>query len=253
MVTSLQWILEQPALPAQLIAERTAAIHAALIRQSRHLDGANFTAIHTHDLHRLFALYDDSFFEKQIQKTLGQTRLLLNLSTRMTSAGGTTTRYRLPGKSAPPQFEITISTTLLFQSFLDEERPILVSGCVCRDRLEAMQRIFEHELVHLMEMLLWNDSSCSASRFQTIAQRVFGHTDHRHGLITSRERALTKFGVRPGDRVRFRFDGAEYQGRINRITRRATVLVEDAQGTLYSDGKRYRKFYVPLNLLTREQ
>jgi len=33
---------------------------------------------------------------------------------------------------------------------------------------------------------------------------------------------------------------------VNRITKRATVLVEDERGMRYSDGKRYAKFYVPV-------
>ena len=36
---------------------------------------------------------------------------------------------------------------------------------------------------------------------------------------------------------------------MNRITKRATVLVEDPQGILYSDGKHYKAFYIPLPML----
>jgi len=42
-----------------------------------------------------------------------------------------------------------------------------------------------------------------------------------------------------------------HEGTVNRITKRATVLVEDPEGEPYSDGKRYRKYLVPLQLLTR--
>ena len=38
---------------------------------------------------------------------------------------------------------------------------------------------------------------------------------------------------------------------VNRITRRATILVEHPKGQSYSDGKRYLKFYIPLPLLRR--
>ena len=82
-----------------------------------------------------------------------------------------------------------------------------------------------------------------------IANRFFGHTDHHHQLITPRERAFTEFGIRPGARVSFRFDGQHHIGVVNRITKRATVLVEDKRGERYSDGKRYTKFYVPVSLL----
>lgn len=56
-------------------------------------------------------------------------------------------------------------------------------------------------------------------------------------------------GIHRGSVVRFRFEGTEYVGTVNRITKRATVLVEDQRGTPFSDGKRYLKFYVPLSML----
>ena len=60
---------------------------------------------------------------------------------------------------------------------------------------------------------------------------------------------MVKFGIKTGMVVRFRFDGVEHEGVVNRITKRATVLVEDRGGEPYSNGKRYAKFYVPVRLL----
>jgi len=107
----------------------------------------------------------------------------------------------------------------------------------------------EHEIVHLIEMLLWNKSSCSQSRYHSITRRFFGHTENQHHLITPKEKAMVQFGIKPGMAVRFRFDGVEHKGVVNRINKRATVLVEDRQGERYSDGKHYAKFYVPVRLL----
>ena len=39
-------------------------------------------------------------------------------------------------------------------------------------------------------------------------------------------------------------------GLVARITRRATVLVPDASGKLYTDGRRYARYYVPLDELS---
>ena len=70
-------------------------------------------------------------------------------------------------------------------------------------------------------------------------------------MITPREHAAVEHGIRAGDRVEFEFEGDRHVGIVNRITRRATVLVESADGRLYSDGNRYAKFYVPVEALTR--
>ena len=59
-----------------------------------------------------------------------------------------------------------------------------VNGLLCRDRTEALQRVFEHELLHLLEMLIWARSSCSAARFRGLAWNYFGHTATKHDLIT---------------------------------------------------------------------
>jgi hypothetical protein len=66
---------------------------------------------------------------------------------------------------------------------------------------------------------------------------------------TSTELRLVELDISPGMVVRFRFDGVEHSGIVNRISKRATVLVENCEGKRYSDGKHYIKFYVLLQLL----
>ncbi len=232
------------------ISARTRVIHAELLRQSRYLDTANFTCIHPTDLERLFSEYDERFFQSTIQEQLLGHSLRFALSKRLTSSGGQTKRT-IDRRTGVSKYEISVSTTILFGSFDGEDhRPIQVSGIVCHDRLEALQRVMEHELVHLVEMLIWGQSSCAKGRFQSIAYRFFGHTHHRHQLITPKEKAVCQFGIKTGMRVRFSDKNIQREGMVNRINRRATVLVEDPHGVPYSDGKRYLKFYVPIPLLS---
>src|SRR5690606_3357683 len=109
--------------------------------------------IHPDDLGLLFTRYDESFFGGQIKQALGDTPLHFGLSKRMTSAGGKTAYFRDRTNPNRRCFEISVSTTLLFQCFAeDDHRPIVCSGITCRDRLDALQRVMEHELVHLVEM-----------------------------------------------------------------------------------------------------
>ena len=248
MPGNLLQIAESTALNAEKISGRTAQIHAIVLSKSKCIDDSNFRSIRTTDLEILFAEYDNEFFDGQIKETLGTIPLHFRLSKRMTSSGGKTACYA--DRSGRRWYEIGVSTTILFGCFTGEDhRPITASGITCRDRLDALQRVMEHELVHLIEMLLWGKSSCSQSRFHSITLRFFGHTENKHLLITPREKALVKFGIRPGVTVRFRFDGVEHTGIVNRVSKRATVLVEDRKGQRYSDGKHYIKFYVPVQLL----
>ena len=244
----LAQLAQQTALGAEVIAQRTLLIGESLLSKSRSLRKPDFTAIHADDLATLFDAYDHAFFRGGCREALGSLRLDFRISTRMTRAGGKTFRYT--PRNGTQWFEIAVSAPLLFQTFRDVDRHVTVCGRRCDNRLEALQRIFEHELIHLVELLAWDNSECSARRFQSIASRLFSHQAHTHNLITQSERAAAQFGLRPGSRVRFRFEGAEFVGVLNGVTKRATGLVESPRGERYSNGRRYLKFYVPLEELT---
>jgi len=227
-------------------------IAETVLSKSKVMRNDNFQSTTGADLQRMAELYDQKFFDGHCLPLARSHGIEFRWSKRMTSNGGKTVRYVQPNRRDNTQstrYEIVLSATLLFQTFGDLDRPVRVTGLLCKNRLQAMQRILEHEMIHLVEMLVWEDSCCAAARFQTIARRLFGHTEHKHNLITQQERASEKFNVRVGSHVQFSLDGKRYLGTVNRITRRATILVVDPLGQLYGDGKRYRKFYVPLSHL----
>lgn len=234
-------------LPDEEVRRRWAEIEAELLQESRHAIEADFLAIHVRDLAFLFAAYDRRFFGGLCAEALGGRKLTFRLSGRMTKTGGTTTRFRT--RSGEVSFEIAVAVAMLFDGFNGGgSRTVTVCGLECRTRIEALQRIFEHELVHLVEHLCRDESNCSEARFQGIAKRLFAHRSHKHQLVTRREIAAEQ-GIHVGSRVRFVFEGRRLEGRVNRITKRATVLVEDAEGRRYSDGRHYVRYYIPVRLL----
>ena len=250
-LTSLRYSVEE-------VTARTRTIYETVLRQSPRITTGNFTAAGASDLALMFELYDEQFFQGGLNRLVRASAapLSFQLSPRLTRSAGLTKRYSprtKRGQPTPPasRYEIALSSTLLFQTFRDVERTVRVNGVVCRDRLEAAQRVFEHELLHLLEMLVWMKSSCDADRYKTLAWNYFSHTLTRHDLVTQRERARAKFDVQVGARVAFTFEGTRRVGVVNRITRRATVLVESDRGTPYSDGKKYLKFYIPLPMLEK--
>ena len=250
MTADLRMLVETAKLGTEQVATNQRLIYENVLRESAHLDSGNFTKIHTDDLRRLFDEYDRCFFESKIGTTLCDTPLGFRLSKRMTRTAGRTARYGGPSHPDGSRYEISVSTELLFECFRgNDHRSITVCGIACADRLEALQRVMEHELVHLLELVLWSKSSCSAIRFQSIASRVFSHESPTHQLITPRERALEQFGVAPGDYVRFRCGSAHHVGTVTRITKRATVLVRNSRGTVFSDGRKYATYYVPVERL----
>lgn len=237
----------------QEVASKTDAIHRAILSGSRHITRADFTAIGVEDLSRLFDQYDQHFFGGWLRQTVAARAagpVTFRLSSTMTRAGGKTVRIRMIRPDGPRyRYEIVVASRLLFMTFGQIDRPVTVCGLPCPDRLAALQRIMEHEIIHLVEQLAWGETNCSGVRFKSLAARIFGHTASVHDLVTPAEHAARCHGIRVGDIVEFEYDGTRHVGRVNRINRRASVLVESPDGRLYSDGRRYKGFYVPLPML----
>lgn len=219
--------------------------------KSNHLAQPAICRLSPLDLQISFSVLDKHYFDSCLEKTLrelGHT-LSFRISRRMTRSGGATVTRRERGNPRV-QHQIVIAADLLHQSFTHRD-VWKVCGLDCPDMRTALVRILEHECVHLAEMLVWDKSSCSAARFKSIANRLFGHRASNHRLLTHLQAAAQQHGLRPGDRVGFEFAGQSFTGIINRIHRRATVLVASPSGQRYSDGQSYRKFYVPLGQLIR--
>ncbi|MEI7834942.1 MAG: SprT-like family protein [Planctomycetota bacterium] len=239
----------------ETIAARTTAVRDGAMAGSARLQRGQFGAMRPEDVALLFGLYDREFFggwlsERTRQET-GQD-VTFRVSGRMTRAGGKMMHRwrREPNGRKKYWYEIVIASRLLAMSFGPGVRPVKVCGLICFDAMASLQRLMEHEIVHLAEFLAWGESRCGGKRFKVIAARMFAHTDTKHELVTAREQAAVEHNVSVGLWVRFDFQGRDLTGQVNRIHRRATVLVEDARGARYTDGKRYRKYYVPLNQLS---
>jgi hypothetical protein len=143
--------------PLSDIRAKTGEVYERLLAESRWIRDGNFRSIHSGDLETLFDAYDELFFDNLLGSATraGNTPLSFRISKRMTRVGGTTTKYRhytTPSRQA--SYEIAVSSTLLFTTFNEDNRPIIVSGIECKDRIEALQRIFEHELMHLTELVI---------------------------------------------------------------------------------------------------
>ena len=127
-----------------------------------------------------------------------------------------------------------------------------VCGIKTHDGLEALQVVFEHELIHVLEFLIFHGSSCKKQRFMQAAKYLFGHTQSHHHLPTNKRIASEKYGINIGDKVQFMFEDKRLNGLVANISKRATVMVINKDGS-YADknGNRYMKYYVPLGRLTR--
>jgi hypothetical protein len=236
------------------IEAKTKNISGRLLAGSPHMRQLNFEAIADRDVATLFRLYDEVFFDGSLERRITEKSkepMTFRVSSRMTRAGGKTImrerRYRNGKRTVI--YEIAVASRLLFLTFSDVDRPVTIGGMPCENRLQALQRIIEHEIIHSIELLEWGRSSCNQSRFKHLVGDIFGHTHVRHDLVLPEEDAAKRLGIRLGAMAAFDIEGERLIGRVNRVNRRATMLVEDANGDRYSDGNRYQKYYVPLRHL----
>lgn len=245
-------LVRRPPAPADRVAAQ-AAIRAHALARGAGINRPMFHRILPGDLELLFGAYDARFFDGAIREALDGPAggpLTFDVSRRMIRSGGMTRREVRRGPAGVERrYSIGVSATLIGGTFRGEARAINVCGVPCADRLDALLRIFEHELIHLCEFLVWQRSNCRARPFARFVRTFFGHTEATHELVTPHERAREALGVGVGSRVRFTAGRQVHEGVINRITRRATVLVPDPGGVRYSDGVRYTRYYVPIEAL----
>ena len=149
MSHSLQPLIEQLQLDRSQIQQRRNEVRHQILSASRSIQQDNFHSIHQQDLVELFAIYDQVFFDNRFGKQFetNEHGLTFRLSSRMTSTGGTTS-FRKQRRFSDKQYhyEIAISTTLLFNTRFEARERVKVGGVPVENRLDALQRIFEHEL-----------------------------------------------------------------------------------------------------------
>lgn len=150
--------------------------------------GANFVSLSGKDIRRIFDLYDDIFFQNQIKEKIGDNEIRFSVSRRTSGAGGVCTVER----GCVYYFDISpniLNTIFKYSKSKD------AAGIGCKDRVECLLLIMEHQIIHLL-MILWDYVSLEetnatiygthGSLFRCMIKEYFGHTstDHDLGLLS---------------------------------------------------------------------
>ncbi|MEN6313496.1 MAG: hypothetical protein ABFD25_04515 [Clostridiaceae bacterium] len=232
------------------IESRRAKITEQLFLKSSDINSPQLSSISTEDLRLLFELYDESFFRNWFRDHyIG--KMKFSLSRKMTNSAGKTLCPKNISKIKPENLVVEIRIGVdFFLCYGQLGKSNTVCGIRTTNSLGALLLVFEHELCHVIEFLLFGKSSCKGVRFKTIAANMFGHSESYHKMPTNKQIASKVFGFRIGDAVSFRYKERRLTGRLYNVNKRAVVLVPDRNGMLADrQGKRYSKYYVPLTLL----
>lgn len=237
-------------LQSGVIESKRREISKLLMEKSRNIKNETISALSAADLEILFRLYDEIFFESWFKQNY-KGKLKFSVSRQMTRSAGLTRCPRNINSIRPEELviEVKIGIDFFFHYGLIEGSG-MVGGIDTGSSLEALQLVLEHELCHVIEFILFGRSSCKGERFRTMAGNLFGHTESCHKLPTHRQIAVEKLGVNIGDTVSFTFEGKKHTGVLYNLKKRAVVMVRDKNGMLADkQGKRYSKYYVPINLI----
>ena len=223
------------------ILHKRAEILARLLAADEAFSRIPICGISQKTLDMLLAMYDASF----LNGVLKCVNIRITLSPRLTSSAGKFVYTRgVFGRIKTT--EIRMSGDFLLRL---NQGPFELNGLTVATPQEAFLLVFEHELCHAAETVLYGKTGHS-SRFLHLANGLFGHTATRHRLPTRRHEAAQN-GLLVGMGVSFSYKGGTLTGTVTYIGKMATVMVPSSQGE-YRDrrGRRYTKYRVPLDHLT---
>lgn len=232
------------------IDSKRGQVKQLLLQKSTGIKEPQLASISTEDLKLLFNLYDEIFFQNWIKyHFIG--KMKFSLSSKMTRSAGKTMYPRNIGRIKPEDLVLEIRMGIDFFLYYGQlKKSSIVCGLKANNSLEALLLVFEHELCHVLEFLLFKKSSCKGLRFKAMAGNLFGHTDSYHKLPTNKQIANKVFGFKIGEMVSFKNKEKRLTGLLYNVNKRAVVLVPDKNGLLADrHGMRYSKYYVPLTLL----
>ena len=226
----------------ETIAQQRAVILSRLLASDESFCQIPVRGVSQASLNLMLELYDSLFFSGCLRRLdIGVT-----LSSRLTSAAGKFLFVR-GAFGQIKQAQIRMSSDFLLRL---DEGPFELNGLSVATPQEAFLLVFEHELCHAAEALLYGQTGHSA-RFLSLASGLFGHTATRHKLPTRRIEAARQ-GLLVGMTVSFPYDAMELTGVITYIGKMATVMVPSAAGE-YRD-RRARccaKYRVPLDRIRK--
>lgn len=127
------------------------------------------------DLYKLVLMYDKVFFQGQIKQSAKNLKLKSN-----GDEGFMTESFCFKNTC---NYIITIPV----EKFAGINGITMVAGHECKDQLECLLRVIEHEIVHLLIFMNCQNYFMTSQHnklFMDTAKKLFAHTDHRHYIFS---------------------------------------------------------------------
>jgi hypothetical protein len=138
----------------------------------------NVSKMNNTDLYKIFKSYDKQCFNGDIEKYLNKKKYSLKFKT------GNNDTFSTEGFCIFKNCYYVISIPV--DKFKSVNGLTNVAGDYCKDQLECLQRVLEHEIVHLIIFLFCGDLNVADQHgrlFMSFVGDIFHHTDHRHYIF----------------------------------------------------------------------
>jgi len=186
---------------------------------------ANFETI-PDILDKLFRLYDEIFFKKQLSEIVAKDKiqLLFNYSDKLTKTGGHCERNGCI-------YTIKLSQPIILGTFRNGEKVHISNGLQCYDRLACLMNLFEHELIHFAIFITHGHVKqntiykAHGLYFQQLMMAYFGHTEFKHSLTKKIEKAGKREDFNLNDIVSYESNtGETVTGRIIKLNPKRAIV-----------------------------
>lgn len=193
----------------------------------------NFISLKPFQIKSMFLLYDQYVFDGQLQERISQERSKVNFTVTdgndaSIAYAGCCTSKPVVSPSLNGEDDVIFSYDFEFPSdfyqrlFTDSTTRVLnVNGLKCRNRLECLQTVFEHELVHFV-MMAWefdlkrpgDHYTSHGTIYRKLVYAYFGHTAVKHRMLCgdASDEVKSIDEIEIGIEVRFKRKGKEYHG-----------------------------------------
>jgi hypothetical protein len=185
----------------------------------------------------IYEYYNTHFFYGLLRKQVGNKGIIFEVSNKATRAAGSA-RMSIP-------IRVMLSEKIFSEVTEKNILSVTANGLHVTNRMDAILRVMEHELTHVILSTSDDDSHLiegHGNLFKTIVLNLFGHTATTHSLIVSKnllnKQRLSKDQVEVDDYVSFILkDGKIVTGKIlKKNPIRAKVKITDGRifGVPYS-------------------
>lgn len=200
-------------------------------------DKKNFTTLSNKQLEDMFKIYDKIFFDGQLRRKLKSEGSSLEFQVSASKGHSVAGSCRMIPSGKVCDFVIKISKHMFLEKFRSENETLRANGLLCTNRLECLQIVFEHELVHMI-MGLWKvqEQAIQLGRkkswygghgfvFKCLVKERFGQTDIRHNLSSGDiSTYLSRDETNLGQTVSFEYQGQTIHGTITKKNPRSALV-----------------------------